>query len=375
MTILSPIMLLICYLYAGIICYLIIVLLLPYRRRRSSCENTLPGISIVIPFRNEAANLPKLLESLGKQTYQGAIEILLVNDESTDDFKPAIDSTPVKFPLRIIDSTFTAERRLTSKQQALDTGIAAATHDFIGLTDADMILNPDWLDALAKQAMAGADLVFGHTTILAGRSHERGTAGLFAWFQSFQLEALFATAYAFHRSGIPGSCMGNNMLVSRTAYKNVGGFDTTGYSIVEDCALLNEFRKKGLRTAAAEPFYPSAATQPASSAPVFYQQIRRWIYGGCGLSPVLAGTGALLVAQAILVSLALAGMLPDLVSAFSLCNIVLTWFFIIIAFRQTGSREEAILFPPFFILMIPEIVLIIFSFLSRRPVVWKDRRI
>ena len=52
---------------------------------RSSSEA--PPISVVIPFKNEAHNLQRLIDSLLGQDYRGEFEILLVNDNSTDDFE------------------------------------------------------------------------------------------------------------------------------------------------------------------------------------------------------------------------------------------------------------------------------------------------
>ena len=171
-----------------------------------------PDVSIVVPFKNEAENLERLLSSLEAQDYQGYYEILLVNDGSTDGYKNSIALRLSNRPLRVIDSVYSAASPLTSKQQALDCGIRGAAGDWIALTDADMLLKPEWLSSLMNRAADKPDLVFGHTVIDASPA-----AGLFGKFQSFQLEVLFAVAYALHRAGIAGSCMGNNMLISRKA--------------------------------------------------------------------------------------------------------------------------------------------------------------
>ena len=49
------------------------------------CTNNLPLLSIIVPARNEAQNLRRLLPSLVKQDYPGSIEIIVVDDHSTDD--------------------------------------------------------------------------------------------------------------------------------------------------------------------------------------------------------------------------------------------------------------------------------------------------
>ena len=51
------------------------------------------SFSIVIPFRNEAINLPVLLDSLSSLNYPTYLfEILFINDDSTDNFKIIIEN-------------------------------------------------------------------------------------------------------------------------------------------------------------------------------------------------------------------------------------------------------------------------------------------
>lgn len=44
----------------------------------------LPSLSIIIPARNEAANLLRLLPSLQRLHYPGALEIIVIDDDSSD---------------------------------------------------------------------------------------------------------------------------------------------------------------------------------------------------------------------------------------------------------------------------------------------------
>ena len=372
MNILSAALLPILFLYAGFLCYLVWALARPRRGSLAVGEKkaALPGVSIVIPFRNEAPHLRQLIASLKSQTYAGASEILLINDGSTDDFQDVLAACRAHAPIRVIDSAFSAERRLTSKQQALDCGIRGAAYDWIALTDADMVLEPGWLQTLVETAQRGADLVFGHTAMKTGSSPK-----VFRWFQSFQLETLFAFAYALNRGGIMGSCMGNNLLLSRKAYLQVGGFDALGYSITEDRELLAAVWKKKLRIAPVEPFHAAAITFPAPSAKGYYQQLLRWTYGGFGKSSNLSLLAAVAGGQNIALLVALTGILPVPVAVFAFCNMALTWIFVAAAFRKMRSKENALLWLPFSIVLLGETLLLIVSFIFRRPVTWKDRRI
>lgn len=372
MTFIWNILILLLVLYSGIIFYLLIKIQKPNTRKFSQDQKgtSLPGVSIVIPFRNEASNLLKLLISLEKQEYKGKYEILLVNDYSTDNYNEILSSNKWKRPMRVIDSVFSETCKLTSKQQALDSGIKAATFDWIACTDADMVLEPTWLLSLMQPAIAGADLVFGHTILRPNPASK-----LFRWFQTFQLEMLFAVAYSFNTAGITGSCMGNNILLSRKAYTEVGGFGAIGYSIVEDRDLLTAFRRKHFRVATTEPFSATALTLHASMPAEYIHQLLRWVYGGFRRHLTLSFFGILLSVQNILFVLALLKILPNAVALVTCGNFLLTCFFVFVTFRTIQSNQHPLFFLLFYPLFLLELVVLIISLAFKRPVIWKGRRI
>jgi cellulose synthase/poly-beta-1,6-N-acetylglucosamine synthase-like glycosyltransferase len=355
--------------YTCLLFYLLAVLLKQNRRTSTLDRNdSLPGVSIVIPFRNEAENLERLILSLQAQDYAGPIEILLVNDNSEDDYKTALNGRAWNRPVRTIDSRYSPDRRLTSKQQALDLGIKTAAHEWIASTDADMQLDPAWLSSLMKTAIAGADLVFGHTVITA-------TDSLFGRFQAVQLETLFAVALAFDRAGITGSCMGNNMLLSRKAYLDAGGFDSIGYSIVEDCKLLAAFKKKRFRTASTDPFLPSAATLPVPTIGAYRQQQMRWAAGGFSASPAVFLCWLLLTCQNLIFVLTFFVALPFPIVSLSYGTMLLTWTFVLVAFRRMKSSRNALLWILFYPALLIESLAVIVSLVFAQPIVWKGRRL
>jgi cellulose synthase/poly-beta-1,6-N-acetylglucosamine synthase-like glycosyltransferase len=95
--------------------------------------------SIVVPFRNEAENLPKLLHSLSLLNYPKELfEVILVDDDSEEVF-----SVPsIMFSLKVIQN----ERKTNSpKKDAINTAITVAKNDWIITTDADCIVQNNWL--------------------------------------------------------------------------------------------------------------------------------------------------------------------------------------------------------------------------------------
>jgi cellulose synthase/poly-beta-1,6-N-acetylglucosamine synthase-like glycosyltransferase len=370
MTLLSALCATVLILYSGFLCFLLVRLLFSPVANSMKNPGPFPGVSVVIPFRNEANNLVPLLNSLESQEYHGNYEVILVNDCSTDDYKTSTTPHQWRMPVRTIQSHFSEDRRLTSKQQALDTGIKEAINEWIAFTDADMALKPDWLESLMRPACRGAKLVFGHTVIFSEK-----TQSVFAWFQKFQLETLFAAAYAFSNAGLTGSCMGNNLLISRKSYMETGGFDTLGYSIVEDMTLMSAFRKQHLKTSSTEPFSATATTLPAATLNDFFQQLRRWAHGGFRYNPLLIFANSLLSIQNVILVLALFHLLPPVVPLIAIGNFFLTWLFTAAAFRKMKTREYALLFPMFYVLYLFESLVLGYCTLINKPIIWKSRRI
>jgi cellulose synthase/poly-beta-1,6-N-acetylglucosamine synthase-like glycosyltransferase len=336
--------------------------------QRPLVPGRMPGVSIVIPFKNEAPNLERLLYSLESQRYNGLYEVILVNDCSTDRYKDVISLRSWSCPIKVIDSFYSPDRKLSSKQQALDLGIRSASFDWIALTDADMVLSPEWIFSLMAATVGGAELVFGHTAMWPLRNKP-----ILGWVQSFQLATLFAVAYALHRVGINGSCMGNNLLVSKKAYCD-SGFDAMGYSMVEDRELLLALRKKGGLVAATEPFTPTATTLPCTTFGQYRNQLLRWVYGGFGRNSNLTLFAIVLTCQNLALVGTVFGMLPPGIAILSVANLLATWLFIAAAFRMISSRHSSLLFPAFYPVLLLETVFLPVAFIFRQKVIWKGRR-
>jgi glycosyltransferase involved in cell wall biosynthesis len=107
--------------------------------------NTTPktGFTIIVPFRNEAANLPKLLQSLNLLEYPiDLFEVILVNDESSEKFHLEVSVSDSKFKIKLMDNI-----RLTNspKKDAINTAMAKTKFDWVITTDADCEVPPTWL--------------------------------------------------------------------------------------------------------------------------------------------------------------------------------------------------------------------------------------
>ena len=98
-------------------------------------ENNLPlsnsKVSIIVPIYNTAKYLPKCLDSIINQTHQN-LEIILVDDGSTDDSKKIADRYAKKDKrIKVI------HQKNQGQSAARNTGLSKATGDYVSFIDAD----------------------------------------------------------------------------------------------------------------------------------------------------------------------------------------------------------------------------------------------
>jgi glycosyltransferase involved in cell wall biosynthesis len=108
-----------------------------------------PKVSVVIPAKNEARNLPHVFAGLPR----GLHEVILVDGDSTD------DTVAVARKLRP-DITIIGQTR-KGKGNALACGFAAATGDFIVMLDADGSTDPAEIPRFVDALIEGADFAKG----------------------------------------------------------------------------------------------------------------------------------------------------------------------------------------------------------------------
>jgi glycosyltransferase involved in cell wall biosynthesis len=115
-----------------------------------------PLVSVIVPVRNAASALRSQLECLAAQDYQGAWELVIADNGSTDGSSEVARAHAGRFPrLVVVDAS-----ARPSVCFARNMGVGAAAGNFLVFCDADDEVAPGWLAALIRTAPA-SDLVGG----------------------------------------------------------------------------------------------------------------------------------------------------------------------------------------------------------------------
>ncbi len=109
----------------------------------------IPLVSVIIPCYNQAHLLPFAVESALRQTYP-RVEVVVVNDGSTDDFD-AVSGT-------YLEAISLVEQPNSGLSAARNAGLAAAKGEFIVLLDSDDVLLPHCVSSRMRLMLADDDV-------------------------------------------------------------------------------------------------------------------------------------------------------------------------------------------------------------------------
>lgn len=136
----------------------------PRIRSMPAPEGPRPSVSIVIPAKNEARNLPHVLAKLPEDC-----EVILVDGNSTDD---TVDVARHLMPgITVIGQT------RQGKGNALACGFATAKGDFIVMIDADGSNDPTEIPLFVAALREGADFAKGSRFLTGGGARISPSSG------------------------------------------------------------------------------------------------------------------------------------------------------------------------------------------------------
>jgi len=222
-----------------------------------------PFISVVIAFRNEMQNLPKLLDSLKHQSIDASqFEIILVNDHSTDQWESAITEI-LPLNARILHSPD------SGKKAALRWGVQQAKGEVIAMTDADCMVPPKWIEILLKQ-FENKEL-----TVVVGAVRLTANGSFFKYFQQLDFLSLQVSAMGAVGLNHPIMCNGANLACRKDFYNNIKSLNDN-YLSGDDIFLLHEAKRRGVTISMVNDPDAVVETNPVPTLSALLNQRIRW---------------------------------------------------------------------------------------------------
>ena len=236
-----------------------------------------PKVSILIPARNEEIHLPACLQSLESLDYpEDKLQFIIADDQSTDRTPSIIKEWMTKCSNKVmVRVDFSGRKKSNGKAHALNQMTPLAEGEFLLFTDADCTVNPDWVKEMVRAYRPSFGLVTGITSV-------KTTSG-FSWMQSLDWWVTLGMVKALSDLGHNVTAMGNNMLVSKQAFEDAGGFYDGHFSVTEDLALAQALSKKGYNPVQQVSPRSLVMTKSEKNFSELLKQRKRWMRGAMSL--------------------------------------------------------------------------------------------
>ncbi|WCN80618.1 bifunctional polysaccharide deacetylase/glycosyltransferase family 2 protein [Micromonospora sp. LH3U1] len=237
------------------------------RRRRAKDWTWGPPVtapvSVIVPAYNEKEGIAAAVRSLAGGDHPGGIEVLVVDDGSTDGTADIVDA--LRLPnVRVV------RKPNGGKPSALNTGVALARHDLIVMVDGDTVFEPDAVRRLVQPfadpqvgAVAGNVKVGNRRSLIAKWQHIEYVIG-------FNLDRrLYETLRCMPT--VPGAIGA----FRRQALRYAGGM--TDDTLAEDTDITIALGRAGWKVVYEET--ARAWTEAPTSIGQLWKQRYRWSYG------------------------------------------------------------------------------------------------
>jgi glycosyl transferase family 2 len=208
--------------------------------RRAVPAGALPDVSVLLPVRDEASNITACLDTLLAQQPREHIEIIVLDDASSDGTREMARATGVP----VVPGTAPPPGWLGKPHACRQLAdLARPSSTVLVFVDADVRLEPHAVSsAVAVLERYGLDFVSPYPRQLAGSAAERLVQPLLSWSWLTFLPLRIA-----ERSPRPSLAVANGqfLVVRREAYRRAGGHVPD--AVLDDIALARALRRAGAR--------------------------------------------------------------------------------------------------------------------------------
>lgn len=200
---------------------------------------------MIVPARNEAANLGACLASLVAQSEPGFVlgeqwELIVVNDASSDATRAIAEGFARVTVMDAPELDLSERGGFTGKNAACWAGAQRAGGRWLLFTDADTVHETNSLSRSVREAMK-------HSALLLSYSPRQVLTGFWQHAVMPLVFSELASVYPMKQVNDPenrlAAANGQFLLVERDAYFSVGGHRAVGPSVLEDVALARNIKR------------------------------------------------------------------------------------------------------------------------------------
>ena len=227
------------------------------------------SISVVIPMRNEAANIGNLLRDIANQHYsQELIQIVVVDDHSTDYSAAEVEAFAEEHPnvalLRLPEGKY-------GKKAALRHALTHLTGTLVVTTDADCRTTPRWLGTIA------AFYTTYHPTMMICPVIFTHNRSFFSRWQALELMSLTGSSTGAAAWRQPIMCSGANLAMERSAMERHADVYGSPFASGDDMMMMLAIKKNPEeRIFCLKSNGATISTAPPPDLKSFIRQRNRW---------------------------------------------------------------------------------------------------
>ena len=232
--------------------------------------------TIVIPARNEAANIKNCVDSILAQDYPSSFfEVIVVDDFSEDDtafIVKAIGQDHPNVKLLSLADFFKPGEMNSFKKKAIEKAVSHAKGNWIVTTDADCLIPKHWLSLYSAYILKYNPVFVAAPVMFIKES------GILNEFQLLDFLALQGITAAAVGAGKHSMSNGANLAFEKSAFIAVGGYQGVDQIASGDDMFLMHKMKVTLSNRIGYLFHPGAIvlTKAMSNWSDFIMQRIRW---------------------------------------------------------------------------------------------------
>ena len=319
------------------------------------------SVSVLIPMRNEEANVKGCLSSVLAQKGLDTLEVIAIDDGSTDNTSNEVKAFPI---VELISGEKLPDKWL-GKLWACQQLAEKSSGDYLVFVDADVRLS-DYAVANSISKMGNWDFISPYPRQLTSGFVQKIFQPLLQWSWLSSVPLLIAQKYSIKSMAVAN---GQFLIIKRDAYFKSGAHAGIKTEVLDDLMLARNLLKQGYKGGVAEASNIATCHMYKNKMELF-KGYQKSLWKAFGSVPGTILAIALLIVTGILPIISTALGSTSGLAAFGLITLSR-----MISSLRTGSLPNSAIFHPLAILML--LGLILFSWFGKltNTITWRDRTV